>query len=427
MNHFVYIFFIFALGACVGSFLNVVVWRLPRGESLVTPPSHCPKCNALLKWYDNIPILGWLKLGGRCRYCREPISPRYPIVEAVTGALLVLYFVLFFIFDVGPCRWHPSPMGEHTMRAAHAPLSIAEDWPIYALYMFTVCGLLAASLVDAEQFVIPVQIPWLIAAVGIVFHALLDHPTRAGALNLVDERGNPSALNAIAAGAAVGLLVSVVLWLADWVPTSFAEGEPLMDLDRDAAEAERQAARRAGREMAPLPPQYTSRQVRAEIGKEIVFLLPPMMLAVAWFLLTRIEPLRGWWDRIIDHDWATGLLGAVFGALVGGFVVWVTRILGTLGFGRLAMGLGDVHLMFGVGAVIGAGGATAAFFLAPFFGIAIAIYMLLTGTRRELPYGPYLSLGTAAVMLFYGPIADYLRPGMGGLVELIGGWAGAGG
>ena len=70
--------------------------------------------------------------------------------------------------------------------------------------------------------------------------------------------------------------------------------------------------------------------------------------------------------------------------MVGGFVVWLTRILGTLAFGRVAMGLGDVHLMFGVGAIIGAGAATVAFFIAPFFGIALAIYMLLTGKRREL-------------------------------------------
>ena len=93
---------------------------------------------------------------------------------------------------------------------------------------------------------------------------------------------------------------------------------------------------------------------------------------------------------MLAHNWLAGMLGALLGALIGGFVVWLTRILGTLGFGRVAMGLGDVHLMFGVGAIIGAGAATIAFFIAPFFGIAIAIYMLLTGTRRELPYGPYL-------------------------------------
>ena len=81
--------------------------------------------------------------------------------------------------------------------------------------------------------------------------------------------------------------------------------------------------------------------------------------------------------------------------------------------------MGDVHLMFGVGAVIGAGAATVAFFVAPFFGLAIAIYMLFSGKRRELPYGPYLSLGSAFVMIFYCQIADGLRPGMQGLMMML--------
>ncbi len=67
MPHAFYIVFLFLLGACVGSFLNVVVWRLPRGESLITPPSHCPRCDRPLRWYDNLPILGWIQLGGSCR------------------------------------------------------------------------------------------------------------------------------------------------------------------------------------------------------------------------------------------------------------------------------------------------------------------------------------------------------------------------
>ena len=74
-------------GAIIGSFLNVVAWRLPRKESLLHPPSACPKCNTPIKPYDNVPVLGWLWLRGKCRACGEPISARYPIVEAVTGLL----------------------------------------------------------------------------------------------------------------------------------------------------------------------------------------------------------------------------------------------------------------------------------------------------------------------------------------------------
>ena len=80
--------FAFGLGACVASFLNVVVWRVPRGESIVSPPSHCPKCNAPIRWWQNIPIVSWLALRGRCANCREPISPRYIMVELLGGVLL---------------------------------------------------------------------------------------------------------------------------------------------------------------------------------------------------------------------------------------------------------------------------------------------------------------------------------------------------
>ena len=92
LTHATYIAFFFALGACVGSFLNVVVWRLPRRESLITPPSHCPKCGHKLAWYDNIPVLGWIWLKGKCRYCRVPISPRYPLIELANALFYLAVF-----------------------------------------------------------------------------------------------------------------------------------------------------------------------------------------------------------------------------------------------------------------------------------------------------------------------------------------------
>lgn len=87
--------FVFILGASIGSFLNVVVYRLPAGLSLLFPPSRCPRCLNTLKVYDNVPVFGWLWLQGRCRYCRSRISIRYPIVEAVTGVLFLLVFWTF--------------------------------------------------------------------------------------------------------------------------------------------------------------------------------------------------------------------------------------------------------------------------------------------------------------------------------------------
>lgn len=434
LPHLVYIVFLFALGACLGSFLNVVVWRLPRIEGpadeslarslwrtfhgLAYPPSHCPRCNTKLAWYDNIPVVGWIALRGKCRYCSEPISPRYPIVEATCGLLFVFYYVMFFIVGIGPCPPQPMMITEEGIpRELIRPLSISLDWPIFLLYMFLIGCLLAASLIDAELFIIPIEIPWLAAAVGIIGHAMIDTPTTPGALSVGPVGG------ALAAGGAIGLIVSLVLSRLGVIKPSFEKGEPLLEVDRAAMLEEIEIARREGKTVEyerELPPEYTRGQIRREISREMLFLLPPLMLAaVAVLIVLNVTSARASWENIVAHHWVGGMLGAILGALVGGFVVWLTRILGTIGFGRVAMGLGDVHLMFGVGAIIGAGASTVAFFLAPFFGILVAIYMLLTGTRRELPYGPYLSLASAFVMLFYCPIAAKLAPGMEGLLIVI--------
>lgn len=81
-------------GACVGSFLNVVAWRLPRQESLLWPASHCPRCGTPLRWHDNVPLLGWLVLGGRCRHCHQPIAVRYPLLELLSAGLWVVILLL---------------------------------------------------------------------------------------------------------------------------------------------------------------------------------------------------------------------------------------------------------------------------------------------------------------------------------------------
>ncbi|MEB3289274.1 MAG: prepilin peptidase, partial [Leptolyngbya sp.] len=83
---------VWMLGAAVGSFLNVVIYRLPAGLSLLYPPSRCPKCHTPLKPYDNVPILGWLWLRGKCRYCRAPIAVRYPLIETLTATLFLAAF-----------------------------------------------------------------------------------------------------------------------------------------------------------------------------------------------------------------------------------------------------------------------------------------------------------------------------------------------
>ena len=88
--------FIFAFGACVGSFLNVVAHRMPTGRSVVSPPSRCPRCGWRLTWHENLPVLGWLLLRGRCRRCRGRISVQYPLVELLVGVMFAGSYLLFF-------------------------------------------------------------------------------------------------------------------------------------------------------------------------------------------------------------------------------------------------------------------------------------------------------------------------------------------
>src|SRR5688500_792561 len=123
-------------GLVLGSFFNVVIHRLPRGESLVTPGSHCPACGAPIKPYDNIPVLSWLVLRGRCRSCGEPISARYPLVEALTGALF-----------------------------AAVVLALGADRDVW-LGLALVATLVPAALIDLEHRIIPnaILLPAALAA-----------------------------------------------------------------------------------------------------------------------------------------------------------------------------------------------------------------------------------------------------------------------
>jgi leader peptidase (prepilin peptidase) / N-methyltransferase len=132
---------VFWLGAAIGSFLNVVVYRVPAGFSILWPPSRCPKCFHQLGLGENIPILGWLLLRGKCRHCRTPISPRYPLIEAITAIIFVLIYNRFglSIQTVG-----------------------------YSLLM---CWLLALTLIDLDTMTLPNPITQSGLVLGLAFQA----------------------------------------------------------------------------------------------------------------------------------------------------------------------------------------------------------------------------------------------------------------
>lgn len=94
MLDFLIYFGIFLFGICFGSFLNVLILRIPLGQEFVITPSHCMSCGHKLAWFDNIPLVSWISLKGRCRYCKKKISVQYPIIEALNGVLWVLTFLL---------------------------------------------------------------------------------------------------------------------------------------------------------------------------------------------------------------------------------------------------------------------------------------------------------------------------------------------
>ncbi|MBE3069146.1 MAG: prepilin peptidase [Planctomycetes bacterium] len=122
--------FVLLLGLCVGSFLNVCIHRLPVGKSLVWPPSHCTSCLKMIAWYDNVPVLSYFVLRGRCRHCGSRFSVRYMLVELATGLVFLGYWLAYFVFHV---------------RAG------ADHLAVYAVHMVLASALVASGAIDLER------------------------------------------------------------------------------------------------------------------------------------------------------------------------------------------------------------------------------------------------------------------------------------
>lgn len=135
--------FIFIFGASIGSFLNVVIYRVPAGLSLLHPPSRCPQCLHKLGKTENVPVLGWLRLGGKCRWCKTPISARYPLVEAVCGLLFCWIFWQFTF-----------------------------SWPTLG-YWVLVSWLLILGLIDFDTMILPNVLTQSGLILGLVFQFLV--------------------------------------------------------------------------------------------------------------------------------------------------------------------------------------------------------------------------------------------------------------
>ena len=150
-------FIVFALGASIGSFINVVVYRLPAGMSILWPRSRCPHCSHQLGNQENVPVLGWLWLRGRCRHCKSPISSRYPLVEAATG---ILFLLIFWTFE----------------------LSI----PTFGYWIF--CSwLLALSLIDLDTMTLPNPLTKSGLILGLVFQVVVGFLSQGSWIGVINQ------------------------------------------------------------------------------------------------------------------------------------------------------------------------------------------------------------------------------------------------
>ena len=374
--------FVFLFGACVGSFLNVLVWRLPTGQSVVTPPSRCPRCGHQLSWRENLPIIGWFLLRGRCRACRVKISIQYPLIEFLVACLFLAAFLAFYApFD----RFPGTLLGDAASPWWHLQ-GFGRSWPAFVLTVLAIAGLVAMTLVDAKTMLIPGEIPTtvtIIAFVGWLAQGFL--PESRGLREFVPIPVASWTVTFGAVGMLLGLGVSRWLVSTGRLRASFADWNEFV---------------KEGDDGGAYP------HARREMVAELLFILPGIAGAGVACVLAG---LLGYTSQETVCQPMTLLGGSMIGWIAGGALVWAVRILGSLGFGREAMGLGDVHLQAAVGAAFGWKVAVLAFFVAVFIAIFWAILALVmrrfnTFFQREIPFGPHLAVAAILFVVARGAV-----------------------
>lgn len=191
----------FITGAFIASFLNVVIWRVPRGESIVSPPSHCPKCGAAVRWWQNIPILSWLALRGKCANCRAPISPRYILVELLGGLLFLAAFLHLF---GGAGKPVVAPFGQ---------VSHVQGLVVLIVWWIWISLMIVGSFIDFDHKLLPDFTTVGGMALGVAHWALVSAGTRNFAFDFSDVRMYlPLAFSVSGLVFGFGLL-----WLVRWL------------------------------------------------------------------------------------------------------------------------------------------------------------------------------------------------------------------
>lgn len=447
--------FVYLIGLCVGSFLNVVVYRMPLGLSISQPRwSFCPSCRTTLRWYDNIPVLGWLLLGARCRYCRRPISAQYPLVEAATGLAFVLTYHLLMTAEARVVSFDETGA---TMLAT----SIQRDAPLLLAWLVLVACLIACASMDLIAYVIDTRITDVALGAGVVLCALWPRPeffmkgavspmtaaaTAAFVVSAVllwrharredaehdDESGEehvdsgeatgdrqkaPSSYAAIAV--AIFIFVGVSAWL---LATPMLPGEVSASSARLAVVAAFAILfvamvllggqqRDVDDELEAVIDAEAPGARRVAAG-EVLWLLPALAAAAVVFLLVRYVPaIGGVWESIVSWNPAgefTPLGGAAFamhGAIIAATAGWIIRIVFTVALGREAFGVGDIYILGAAGAIAGWDIALLGFLLSVFVALAGWILGLLLKRPSMIPFGPPLAIGFLLALWLNQPAA----------------------
>jgi len=370
--------FIAALfGAFVGSFLNVCVHRLPRNESVVHPPSRCYSCGARVRWYDNLPVIAYLILRGKCRWCGAGFSPRYLIMEVVVSVLTALTAWAVVSGFIVPAPWFA--------------LAGVPEWMAQAATVAVMCALVwfltVSTLIDLEHLIIPDELtksfqlvaPLLAmitvtnAAFGwdargwLVQRDLFDVVTMQPSLFLYRVLG-------IAGIALVMLLLTVPL--AKWIYSSFCpEGERWRPEDHRGF----------------------------RVG---VLWFAAVTALTSFFLMLLVMA-----GTPITLSLAGGLGQALLGSLAGWWSLYAVGLLGTMAFRRNAMGFGDVKFLAPIGAFLGPVGVMYAFLGAATVGAVVGLPMYVLTKRSQIPFGPYLALGSVLALAFGPQVHQWLFAG----------------
>jgi len=340
----------FALGCITGSFLNVCIHRLPQGLSIVTPKSHCPYCKYSIPWYLNIPLLTWLALRGRCKNCGAPISPRYFVVELLTGVAFLGCWLMF--------------------GNVHQPL---QAMPVALAYAVFLSGLIVATFIDFEHFIIPDEITLGGIGAGIILSMLI--PALHGANGLLTAM----LWSFVGAGVGAGVIYAILRL-----------GKLLF-----------------GRQRLKLPLEtkiiFSDTAVHLP-GKEIPY-------EELFYRQSDVIVLHARTVELVDRCYRDVRVRLSPAALEIGEdkmnpndVPHMEAVSSEIVLPREAMGLGDVKFMGAIGAFIGWQGVLFSLMVSSMIGAVIGVTLIVMGRREwssRMPYGPYIAIA-AAIWIFGG-------------------------